>query len=265
MTNSQEPQSITNESPKPKRIISLLYIGLALIIAIWTTLGALFFLAVVGVLRLNPKADIQANPTEKDIKVSRNIYRWIWLLPIIGVPWFGIATLALDSYSSGNERMAAALYPLIVYTPLLLYLNSKSLFVYRHAQQAILLVAARAGLAGSAIILNDYPMEGLGLFLIFNGALWLFGNIWAGTQVNRKECWFMKRKGEKISLPATIQPTQMSTPASQSEIEEILKSLNVKGILDAKEKALHAFQTGTPPIKKRAIIVLEKLGEVEKF
>jgi len=28
---------------------------------------------------------------------------------------------------------------------------------------------------------------------------------------------------------------------------------------------MHAFQTGTPEIKKRAIAVLSQLGEVEKF
>lgn len=248
-------------SEKPKRLGWLLYIGIACIIAIWTIWGALFFLAVVWVMRLNPKPYSTNIPTPSDLDRDsvKGTYTWLLISPVLTMPTMIIASELIGNYSF-NDYVLAALIPLIFHTPLFFRLNAKSVFVYRHAQLAILLIALRAGAAAFA-----FNAESLGLFVLVNGSLWLFGSNWARNQAVRKECWLMQRKGERIVLPENAEPEKHAPPITDKELANMLESLNTDSIKSAKEKALHAFQTGTPTIKKRAILVLTKLGEVEKF
>jgi len=258
---SDVPQINNKPAPKGGRVW-ILYIVIALILAIWTIWGALFFFFVVWVMRLNPKIESQAVLTEKDTRITRNIYRWLWFALIIGAPWFVITTFGLYSISDINERFFGALLPAILYSPVLFYLLSKSLFIYRHAQQAILLIGLRVAMAGVAIIIVQYPENGLWLFLLGNGSLWLFGNLWARNQVIRGECWLMQRKGETILTPESQTSDDHVT---DKKLDGLLKSMNLKDRDIAYEKSLKAFRTGTPEARKRAVAVLSALSEVEKF
>jgi len=264
--NNQDLNEMPVKSAKPKRMGWLLYFGIAFIIAIWTALGALFFLAVVWVLRLNPGSDVSFVLGKNDKKTAQRVYTWLFFSSFITVPIF-IGAAANASYNSTiNERVLAALMPLIIHAPLLLGLTSKSAFVYRHTQQGILLIALRAGMASlAAINVEDHIENTLLLFVFGNGALWLIGSIVGWSQVSSGKCWFMERKGETLLSPEATQLEKASGSLNDKELENMLKSLDAQGMNTARQKAMHAFQTGTPEIKKRAIAVLSQLGEVEKF
>ena len=264
-----EPQAIIKEttpSTKPKRVGWLLYFGIAFLIAIWTALGGLFFLAVAGVLRMNPKADISYAITKNNKKVAQRVYTWLFFSPIITGPIFIGMAININSRSTINERVLAALVPLLPHLFLLLGLTSSSAFVYRHTQQGILFIALRAGLASLAAINVDNHIDyALLLFFFGNGSLWLAESIIGWSQSSNGTCWFMERKGEQLLLPAANKPVKTVTPVNEQEPDELLKSLDAPGTTTARQKAMHAFRTGTPEIKKRAIRVLFQLGEVEKF
>jgi hypothetical protein len=264
--NDRDLNELTRTSSKPKRMSWLLYFGIAFLIAIWTALGALFFLAIVWVLRRNPGSDTSYTLAINDKKTAQRVYTWLFFSSFITVPIF-IGAAANAAYNSTiNERVLAALIPLIMHAPLLLGLTSKSGFVYRHTQQGILFIAVRAGMASlAAINVEDNIEYALLLFVFGNGALWLLSSIVGWSQTSNGKCWFMERKGEKILLPESIKPEKPNTSINDEELDELLKSLDATGMTTARQKAMHAFQTGTPELKKRAIAVLAKLGEVEKF
>jgi hypothetical protein len=264
----QEPQPVMNEAPKPKRMGWLfLYFGIAFIIAIWTALGALFFLAVVWVLSRNPGPDVSFIIGRNDKKTAQRIYTWLFLSSFLTVPIFLMSAAGTYSSSSTNNTyVLMALVPLVLHLPLLTGLTSKSGFVYRHTQQAILLIALRAGMASlAAINVEDHIDYALLLFVFGNGLLWLVGSIVGWSQVSSGKCWFMERKGEKLLTPESTQAQKTIAPLEDKELEDMLKSLDAPGMTTARQKAMHAFRTGTPETKKRAIAVLSQLGEVEKF
>ena len=265
-TKEAQSSLIKAEKPTHKSWQSwLLPIGIAFLIAIWTVFGALFFLAAVWVLRLNPGTDVSFTLDRNDQKTAQRVYTWLFFSPFITVPIFIGAVVNASYNATINERVLTALIPLIIHAPLLLGLTSKSGFVYRHTQQGILFIAVRAGMASlAAINVEDHIDYALLLFFFGNGALWLIGNIVGGSQVSNRKCWFMERKGEKIILPGLVASENIDHPIMDKELTSMLESLNADSIKAAKEKALHAFQTGTPTIKKRAVAVLTKLGEVEK-
>jgi len=270
MTNSperQEPQSVVTEAPKPKRISLLLYFVIAFIIAIWTALGALFFLAAVWVLRMNPSSDVSFVLGKNDKKTAQRVYTWLFLSSFLTVPIFLMSAAGTYSSSStNNEYVLMALVPLILHLPLLTGLTSKSGFVYRHTQQGILLIALRAGLASLASMnVEDHLDYALLLFVFGNGLLWLVGSIVGWSQVSNGKCWFMERKGEKLLAPETAKLEKPDNTLNDKELENILKSLDAPGMNTARQKAMHAFRTGTSEMKKRAVAVLAQLGEIEKF
>lgn len=228
--------------------IWILYFSIALIIALWTPWGALFFLTVVWLLKQDPKPHLKEIPlpVEAEKRTARRLYTWLMLSSFLTVPVFALTLFNLSSDSPTNARVLAALIPLIFHAPLLLGLSSKSTFVFRHTQQAIYLMALRAAVASLAVSITFNPWSGIWLFVWGNGALWLFGSIWGRNQIWRGECWFMKRKGQKV----------ISTEAPQVDQEDVLK---------AKDEALQIFRTGNPESKKGAVEVLSRLGEVETF
>lgn len=236
---------------------------IALILAIWTIWGALFFLGTVWVMRLNPKADSKEIPfpSDKDRKRAKGMYTWLLLSPFLTVPTMIITALNLDWNSSPNQRVFAALIPAIFHLLLLFQLDSKRPFVYRHTQQGILLVALRASMAALALNISKYPDDGIWLFLLGNGSLWLFGTLWGRNQVVRSDCWWMRRRGE-IILPLQERPIEQ--PITDDELDAMVKGLDAEGST-ARQKALNAFREGTPETRKKAVLVLSKLGEVEKF
>lgn len=244
---------------KPKWRSWLLPFIIAFALTFWSVVFALFFLAIIWIMLLNPKTNSKEFPfpSDQDRKHAKRTYAWLLLSPFLTVPTMIIAAFNLDWNSSPNERVLAALIPLVFHLPMLFKLNTKSAFVYRHTQQAIFLVALRAGMASIALSIGTYPGDGAWLFLLGNGTLWLFGTMWGRNQVLRNECWWMKRKGETILLPeakpaTTTAPKQPITSAIQKNKPAI-------------EGALHTFRTGAPEERKQAVLALSQLGEVEKF
>ena len=263
-SDKKYPETRVTERPsqtqnRPKWQNWLLPIGLALVLAIWTIWGALFFLAVVWVVRLNPKTDSKEIPfpSDDDRKRAKGTYTWLWLSPFLNVIILVIGVINLSSKSSINERVAIALLPLVFHLPVLIRLDSKNPFVFRHTQQAIILLALRAGMAALALSINKYPYDGIWLFLLGNGSLWLFGTLWGRNQVIRNDCWWMRRKGE-----TTAQPQEQ--PITDDELDVLVKGLDAEGNT-VRRNALNAFRKGTPETRKKAVLVLSKLGEVEEF
>ena len=261
------PKRKRMEEPKPKRMSWLWYFGIAFFIALWSVIGALFFLAVVWVLRMDPKPDVSFILGKNDKKTAQRVYTWLFLSSFLTVPIFLMS--AAGTYSSSitnNEYVLMALVPLVLHLPLLTGLTSKSGFVYRHTQQGILLIALRTGLASlAARNVEDHIDYALLLFVFGNGLVWLVGSIVGWSQVSSGKCWFMERKGEKLLARESTQAPKTSTLLEDKELEDMLKSLDAPGKHTARQKAMHAFRTGTPEMKKRAIAVLSQLGEVEKF
>ena len=239
------------------------FIGIALVIAFWTIWGALFFLIFIWLMRFDPKPYSKEIPfpTDTEKKTAKRLYTWLILSPFITVPIFILAALNFSYSSSTNERVIAALIPLIFHVPLLFGFTTKSPFVFRHTQQAIFLVALRATTASLAISIGG-PGDGFWLFIIGNSVLWLSGSLLGFDQIIHGECLLMERKGEKI---LSTESAKVDLPQMDKELEEMLKSLNAKDALAAKTTALNAFRAGTPETKKRALEVLFKLGEIEEF
>jgi len=222
--------------------------------------GALFFLAVLWVMTQNPAADASHRVGENEKRTARRVYTWLFWSPFLTVPFF-IAAIASAYDSSRNYLALAALAPLVLHLFLLSGLTSKSVFVYRHTQQGILLIALRASLASLAVIVGSYPEDGLWLFLFGNGALWLFSSIWGWNQVGQSDCWLMRRKGESISVDAG-KANGLSPKTHLEKSREFLQSFKKD---EAKTHALAAFRSGNSEIRAQAVWLLDVLEEVEKF
>jgi len=267
---------ISNRGKKKKKDIStksakvkhgwkgwILPVIITIVLGIWSVAFALFFLAVVWVMRLDPVPVSKEIPfpSDKDRKRAKGTYTWLLLSPPLNIIIFVIMVINLSSRSSTNERVIAALIPLLIHLPVLIRLDYKSPFLFRHTQQAIFLLSLRASMATLALNIGKYPDDGIWIFLFGNGFLWLVGSFWGRGQAHRGTGWWINRKGEKV-LAADAVPVEQSTESA--ETEEMLKSLNAKGDT-SKEKALNLFRTGTPEIRKKAVLILTELGEVEQF
>lgn len=238
------------------------FISIALVIALWTIWGALFFLAVVWITRQDPGADSSFTITEKEKKSARGIYVWLLFSPILILPIFVALLLNLDfPEANTNTRAFISLVPLIVQVLLVTGLTSKSVFIYRHTQQAILLIALRAAVATLAISIGSYPIDGIWLFLLGNGSLWLLGSLWGLDQVSRGECWLMEQKGEapagKTGEAEDISP--------QIHLERSRECLKRHEAAEAKKHALAAFRGGDREIRSQAVKLLSALHEVKEF
>ena len=274
MTNStkdQDPQFSTNALPKPKRMRWFWYFIFALIIAIWTVWGALFFIAVVWVLRLNPSPEASPRIGNNEQKTARRIYTWLFLSPFLTIPIF-IGMLFNAYNASANEYVLIALTPLLLHTPLLFGLTSNSTFVYRHTQQGIFLIALRAGMASlAAVNVEDNIGYALLLFFLGNGAIWLIGSMTGWSQISDGKCWFMQRRGETIismDIKKIVAPESRTTQPNETDkkMEQLLNGMDAKEKEAAKEKSLEAFRSGIRgEVRKNAVNILSILGEVEKF
>jgi len=254
----------TSSTPGFKKWQSwLLPLGIAILLCIWSVVYALFFLSIVWIMRLDPTPNPKEIPfpSDKDRKRAKGTYTWLLLSPPLNVIIFVMMVINLGSRSSANERVVAALIPLLIHLPVLIRLDNKSPFVFRHTQQAIFLLALRASMAALALNISKYPYDGIWLFLFGNGFLWLVGSFWGRGQAHRGIGWWIKRKGERV-LAADAVPVEK--PTESAETEEMLKSLSAKGNT-TKQKALNLFRMGTPETRKKAVRILTELGEVEQF
>ena len=259
----------------------ILYLAVALLLAFKTIWGALFFLVIVWLLRRNPDrySKYIPYPTHKEKRAAQLLYIWLMLSSFLTVPVFSFLVLDLSSESSTNERTLAALIPAISHVLLLLGFSSTSAFVFRHTQQAILLIAIRAALAALTVSMTPRPDDGLEWFFGANGVVWLVGNFGGWDQVRWGTCLLMKLKGETIlpkeksvGILATApeaEPSLETLPKAKLSAEEYMQYsqwyLNHAQQDRAKEYALEAFRLGNFETKGRAIRVLDRMGEVEFF
>jgi hypothetical protein len=246
------------------------YIVVMLILSIWSVLAGVFFLAVVWIMRQNPNPESSFVVGDAEKRTAQRVYTWLFLSSLITVPVFLYTVIA--SYSTtrtSTQNVLAALLPLVFHLPLLAGLTSKSGFVYRHTQQGILLIAVRAGLAAMAIGLGKYPEDGLWLFLLGNGSLWLFGSIWGWAQVSRADYWWMKGQrgtltpGQQADGPPGMGQDLKLTPEQYIEYSKWYRKRERNDL--AKDYALQAFRRGDPQIRRQAVRVLDDLNEVEFF
>ena len=238
------------------------FFSISLVIALWTIWGALFFLAVVWILRQNPEVDSSSTITEKEKKSASGMYVWLLLSPVLTLPVFVGLLLNVDFPDANtNTRALMSLLPLIFHLPLVTGLTSKNAFVFRHSQQAILFIALRAGVATLAISVAPYPMDGIWLFLLGNGSLWLVGSLWGLAQVSRGECWLVEQKGEKLA-GQTGEAENVSPQIHLVRSQEFIERYNAA---EAKKHALAAFRSGDREIRSQAIKLLSALHDVEEF
>jgi hypothetical protein len=132
-----------------------------------------------------------------------------------------------------------------------------------------MLIALRAVVAAIALSIGEYPYQGVWLFLLGNGSLWLFGSLWGSLQINRGDCWWMKQKGgltaqrNELSVVPTIDAETVLSPEKYLEYSKFyLKRQRPNA---AKEHALKAFRGGNYEIRRQATQVLDQLNEVEFF
>lgn len=260
---------VTTQPPKRSSRHWIAYLVIALILALWSILGAAFFLLVVWIALQNPPADMISAVGKTEKSTARRVYTWLFVSSLFTVPFFII--LVASSYSrntTNNQHVLHAIIPLLFHLPLLLGLTSRSRFVYRHTQQGILLIALRTGLAALAVSMGSYPEDGLWLFLFGNGSLWLFGSIWGWVQINRGKYSWMKEKdglvaaGPESALPKIDPLTQLS-PEKYLEYSKFYLRRQLKN--SSKEYALEAFRRGDVDVKRQAVRVLDELNEVEYF
>jgi hypothetical protein len=243
-----------------------------------------------GAVNLPTKLDWQA-----ERRSARRVYWWLLLSPFVTVPCFAWQIMSIYPLPTLGERLSAAFVPLLFHIVLLVWLTDKRLFVKRHAQQAAMLVALRAGWAAISLNLAEDPSDGLACFALANGLLWLAGSAWGMGQVNAGNCWLMRRLGESDDLP---RPWAVPTPAPAAETAAAASPVPGQGtqgvaptaapsgpppgdpaaafeqgrsLLNAGQRGeavaafLSAFRAGPLDLRRRAAAELENLGEVELF
>jgi len=123
-----------------------------------------------------------------------------------------------------------------------------------------------------ALNIGSYPEDGIWLFLLGNGSLWLFGSFWGRGQAYKGKGWWIKQKGEQIlgkdgtTLPPVKdidEPSLNTTPEKLIEYGKWYLKNNRKDF--AQNYALEAFRSGKSNTRRQAIDILHELGEVEKF
>jgi len=257
---------------KPKKKNWVWPIIIAVVLAFWSIVFALFFLSIVWVMRLDPKTYSRKIPfpSDKDRKRAKGTYTWLLLSPFLNIVVLLIALISsYSSRTSTNVWVIVALAPLIFHLPVLIRLDSNSPFVFRHTQQAILLLALRATTTSIALNIGRYPEDGIWLFLLGNGLLWLFGSLWGRNQAHRGKCWWVKQKGEAVLAKGenfqASDPRQdvQHTPEKCIEYGKWYLKNNQKE--NARDYSLKAFRLGNSDARSQAVQILSQLGEVEKF
>jgi len=244
---------------------------IAILFSFWSVIFGLFLLANVWVMKLDPTTDSKKIPfpSDKDRKRAKGTYTWLLISAVPNILIFAIAVINLSSRSSANERVLAALTPLIIHLPVLIRLDFKSPFVFRHTQQAVLLLALRASTAALALNVSRYPEDGIGLFLLANGFLWLFGSLWGRAQVNKGKGWWIEMRGETVLNQDSQNMSSDDVKDSQHSPEKSIEFSRWYLKNNNKEAAIHhalvSFRNGKKDIRGQAVQLLNELGEVENF
>jgi len=164
------------------------------------------------------------------------------------------------------EYVAAVAWPGLVQVVLLIPLWSPYLFVRRHAQQACSLAVVR--ILSTVLIVGVTRGALIGLWVVVNGGLWIFGSVWGLRQIKRGDCWLMRRRGEISELPRPWATAKAPEPAPAAPGPALPAEALPAGQDDraATIEALRsAFRTGSPEERQRALEALKALGEIEEF
>jgi uncharacterized membrane protein YhaH (DUF805 family) len=214
--------------------------------------------------------------TERD---SAYVYWWLFWSPVVTVLWMIIAITATDmsSRSQANWVMPVLLSGL-PHLVLLFGLRSKHLYQRRHTQQALLLAAIRV--VSSVLFVGVMRNQGVCLWILINGSLWLGSSMWGLGQVRRGECWLMTVMGDDETLPRPwalpTKPAPTATPAQPAsgfEPSPIPRTLLIRGqeLVQSGQPAeaivcfISVFRNGSPELRRQAVNALEQMGEIEVF
>jgi len=150
-----------------------------------------------------------------------SVYRWLKWSPLLTV-----ATLYILMFSFGFVYsfpyvavFGSALWHLVI----LGYARDPHPFVQWHGRQGLLLAGVRTLLAFWAV---GPWMDQEGEFfywLFFMGAIWFFGNRWGRNQVEKLDCWLMRKGGQAAALEAFARAYH-SADWKQVWVQEVLAS-----------------------------------------
>lgn len=235
----------------------LIPIIIALVIAFWNVSLAIVYLLIVWVLRLKPKEELSHIVTDEERKDCEKNYKWLRNSSFFTIPLFFIAL-----FSNNAHPFVAAFLPFLFHIRLIGRLKTENLYVYRHTQQSLFLLLLRAGTA--IAIFSSFYMSGFLVFIIVNGSLWFFGTNWEIKQVKTNDCWLMRRRGEEILVPQ-ISISDDKPVVLDKATTDMLKNVTKEEKKAESQKTLNIFRTGTRQDRKKAVLILAELGEVEKF
>ncbi|HSG45020.1 MAG TPA: hypothetical protein VLA72_17875 [Anaerolineales bacterium] len=229
---------------------------IAIVLGFWNASLSIVYLLIVWVIRLNPKKELAHIVTDDTKKICEKNIKWLRNSSFITIPIFLIAL------NVGAHPFIAAFLPFVFHLALIGRLQTENLYIYRHTQQALFLLLIRAGT--TIAIFSYFYLDGFLVFVIVNGALWLFGANWEIKQIKTNDCWLMRRRGEEINVPQI--PVDADQPVELDKATtDMLKNATTKEKKAGVKKSIKVFRTGTRQERKKAVLVLAELGEVEKF
>jgi hypothetical protein len=190
---------------------------------------------------------------------ARQLYLLTLLLPLIALPLVCLGPVAF-------------LLPLLYLYLLFSGLFSRRAFVQWHARQWLLwsLACGALGVCGffMAVISSGRGEASLVASLsglVIGGGWWL-GNLVGMWQAYRGDCLLWSLWAPSAPLPRPWKEAQATGP----DYEDILSrgqklSIYSHRHAEAVECFMQVFRAGPPTLRRRAIIELDKLGEVEVF
>ena len=190
-------------------------------------------------------------------KRAANVYRWLWLSPLLTIPTFMV--LILQDFGSQwvcQPRGTSCNFDLAFYISLViatLISGSWHLLALRkafdprtnpfmrwHARQALVLAGIRTVLPIAFGLAFGVSSESLWVIPLL-AAVWLFGTYWGQNQAHEGDCWLLRRWGSE---------------ADQNILREVQK--HPVGSLS---RSLDDFSSHKSIIRQKAVIKLGQVGE----
>ena len=226
-------------------------------------------------------------------KKARGIYASARWLSFLCVPWF--INLLFNLHRPGLfDVLFAAGVPALPYLLVIgLQVRDKDTFISSHAKQAMLIVGLRV-LSAAFVAWNVWygdEVTALGLFVLVNGGLWLFGNGRGMKQVDQGRCWWAERMNPgyqsglsnldlkqldvEIARASAAQAKPKPKPVVVVEAPGFTEQAEIlaeaRALLQAgdTERAIaqfaEAFRLGDAGTRAEAVQELEALGAIESF
>lgn len=128
-----------------------------------------------------------------------SVYRWLKWSPLFTVAtlYFLLSTFGFRNASPHLAVFGSALWHLVI----LGYARDPHPFVRWHGRQGLLLAGVRTLLALWAVGASMDGDDALFFFFLLIGS-WVFGNRWGRMQVEKIDCWLMRKGGQAAELEA---------------------------------------------------------------